>query len=336
MNSQRPLRILIVEDDPDETNLLLYGLTREGFQITAVESGRAGLERLKIERFDVIVSDLNLAGGMRGDEFLRHVRQVNPHMAFVMLTGEKDVPTAVQAMQDGADEYLLKPSTIAGVADSVVAARRKSERRTEQQRRARLAEHGKFMGQFTTIRTLVNTLETKDMYTRDHSKKVTLCTMIMARAMGMDRPRMRELKIGALLHDIGKIAVPLTILHKEGALNAEEWELIKKHTTDGAHIVAPLAKYLPEVQRIVRHEHERWDGTGYPDGISGLDIPLGSRLIMLADTYDAVCSNRSYRKAQTPEVALEIVRQGSGTQFDPQLVPVFESTYRLFPKPILA
>ena len=334
MNSQRPLRILIVEDDPDQTNLLLYGLTREGFQVAAAENARAALERLKIERCDVIVSDLNLTGGMRGDEFLRHARQQYPNVAFVMLTGEKDVPTAVQAMQDGADEYLLKPSTIAAVADSVVAAQRKSNRRQDQQRRARLAEHGEFMGHFTTIRTLVNTLETKDVYTRDHSKKVALCTMIMARSMGMDRPRMRELRIGALLHDIGKIGVPLTILHKEGSLNADEWEVIKKHTTDGAHIVAPLAKFMPEVQRIVRHEHERWDGKGYPDGIAGLDIPLGSRLIMLADTYDAVCSNRSYRKAQTPEAVLDIVRKGAGSQFDPQLVPIFEATYRLFPKPV--
>jgi putative nucleotidyltransferase with HDIG domain len=331
----RPLRILIVEDDLDMAIHLRHNLNREGFQGTVTENARAGLERLKIERIDVIVSDLNLAGGMRGDEFLRHVRQSHPHVAFVMLTGEKDVPTAVQAMQDGAEEYLLKPSSIDTIADAVVSAHRKSERRREQLKRSRLAEHGAFMGQFTTIRTLVNTLETKDIYTRDHSKKVALCTMIMARAMGMDRPRMRELRIGALLHDIGKIGVPLTILHKEGSLSQDEWEVIKKHTTDGAHIVAPLAKYLPEVQRIVRHEHERWDGKGYPDGIGELDIPLGSRLIMLADTYDAVCSNRSYRKAQAPEVVLEIVREGAGSQFDPSLVPVFESTYHLFPKPCL-
>jgi len=335
VNSQRPLRILIVEDDPDETNLFLYGLTREGFHVSAVDNARSALDRMKLERFDAVLSDLNLRGGMRGDEFLRTVRRTHPHVAFVMLTGEKDVPTAVQAMQDGADEYLLKPSGVAAVADAVVAARRKSDRRFEKERRARLAEHGDFMTQFTTIRTLVNTLETKDVYTRDHSKKVALCTMIMARAMGMDRPRMRELRIGALLHDIGKIGVPLTILHKEGSLTSAEWEVIKKHTTDGAHIVTPLAKYLPEVQRIVRHEHERWDGKGYPDGIGGLDIPLGSRLIMIADTYDAVCSNRSYRKAQTPEAVLQIVREGAGAQFDPQLVPVFEATYHLFPKPCL-
>ncbi len=335
MNLQRPLRILIVEDDPDETNLLLYGLTREGFQVVAAENARAGLERLKLERFEVIVSDLHLAGGMRGDEFLRTVRRQQPHVAFVMLTGEKDVPTAVQAMQDGADEYLLKPCSIAGVADKVVAALRKRLRGEREQRRSRLADHAHFMAQFSAIRVLVNSLETKDLYTRNHSKKVTHCTMIMARELGMDRPRMRELRVGALLHDIGKIGVPLSVLHKEGALNDAEWEVIKKHTTDGAHIVSPLAKHLPEVQSIVRHEHERWDGKGYPDGISGLEIPLGSRLIMIADTYDAICSDRSYRKAQSPEVAREAICAGAGTQFDPNLVPVFERTYHLFPKPQL-
>jgi len=334
VNTNRPPRILVVEDDPDETSLLLYGLAREGFQVAAVENATAALERLKLERNEVILSDLNLPG-MRGDEFLRTVRRKYPHVAFVMLTGEKDVPTAVQAMQDGADEYLLKPCSISAVADKVVAALRKRERGVIEQNRARLTEHAQFMVKFSAIRVLVNSLETKDMYTRDHSKKVALCTMIMAREMGMDRPRMRELRVGALLHDIGKIGVPLTVLHKEGALNADEWEIIKKHTTDGAHIVSPLVKYVPEVQRIVRHEHERWDGKGYPDGIGGLDIPLGSRMIMIADTYDAICSNRSYRKAQSPETALRVIREGVGTQFDPNLVPVFERTYHLFPKPIL-
>ena len=334
MQTHSSPRVLVVEDDPDELRLLLHGLAGEGFYVVGVENARAALQRVKMERFEVVVSDLNLPG-MRGDEFLRTLRREQPGAAFVMLTGERDVPTAVQAMQDGADEYLVKPSTISSISDAVVAARRKSERRIERARRERRAEHGEFLARFTTIRTLVNALETKDVYTRDHSRKVTLCTMIMARAMGWRRPQMRELRIGALLHDIGKVGVPLTVLHKDGPLDDKEWEIIKKHTTDGAHIVAPLAKYLPEVQRIVRHEHERWDGKGYPDGLRGTDIPIGSRLIMLADTYDAVCSNRSYRRAQSPEAARAIVRAGAGTQFDPELVPVFESTYHLFPKPVL-
>jgi HD-GYP domain-containing protein (c-di-GMP phosphodiesterase class II) len=101
----------------------------------------------------------------------------------------------------------------------------------------------------------------------------------------------------------------------------------------GARIVEPLARKYPEIQRIVRHEHERWDGKGYPDGISGNDIPLGSRLIMIADTYDAICSTRPYRKALPKEAALEVIREGAGTQFDPNLVPVFEATYQEFPHP---
>lgn len=335
MRQSRTPRILIVEDDPDEGTILLYGLTKEGFQATLVESARAALERMKLERFDLVVSDLNLQGGMRGDEFLRTVRREQPEIAFVMLTGEKDVPTAVQAMQDGADEYLIKPCSIRSLADKAAAALRQRDRRGEQERRDRMAQHAGFMAQFSAIRVLVHSLETKDLYTRNHSKKVTHCTMIMARAMRMDRPAMRELRVGALLHDIGKIGVPLTILHKEGALNDAEWETIKKHTTDGEHIVNPLARYLPAVPEIVRHEHERWDGKGYPDGISGRDIPLGSRLIMIADTYDAICSDRSYRKAQSPERAREVIAAGAGTQFDPNLVPVFEKTYHLFPKPVL-
>ena len=109
-------------------------------------------------------------------------------------------------------------------------------------------------------------------------------------------------------------------------------EIVKQHPLHSARIVEPLARAMPEVQRIVRHEHERWDGKGYPDGIAGTDIPLGSRLIMIADTYDAICSRRAYRDAQGPEIAVKVMREGAGTQFDPGLVPVFEETYLEFPE----
>ena len=155
--------------------------------------------------------------------------------------------------------------------------------------------------------------------------------MMARKVPGISKQQLREIRIGALLHDIGKIGIPLEILHKQGKLNDEEWQKIKLHTIYGAKILEPLSKNYPEVQRIVRHEHERWDGKGYPDGLAENDIPLGSRLIMIADTYDAICSNRPYRKALSSEEALEIIQKGAGTQFDPNLLPIFESTYKDFP-----
>ena len=333
MISARPTRVLVVEDDPDQSKLLLHGLAREGYAVSAVECARTALYRLTLEPFDAILCDLNLPGGMRGDEFLRHVRSLSSTMAFVMLTGERDLVTAVESVKDGADDYIPKPCPPSRVAARLASALHQRRMRREEEQRVRRAAHAEFLGHYHAVRALVNSLEAKDPYTRDHSRKVAACTMVMTREMGLDPRAMRVIRVGALLHDIGKIGVPLTVLHKEGPLDDAEWEIVKKHTTDGAHIVAPLARLMPEVQPIVRHEHERWDGKGYPDGIAGTDIPLGSRLIMFADTYDAVCSDRPYRKARSRAEALEIVREGAGTQFDPNLVSVFERSIDRFPYP---
>ncbi|MGB0684987.1 MAG: HD-GYP domain-containing protein [Planctomycetota bacterium] len=325
--------ILLVEDDPEQRRLLERGLTRLGHRVAAVRDARGALARLTLEPFDVVISDLNLPG-MRGDELLRTIRPLNQRIPFVMLTGENDVPTAVQAVRDGADDYLMKPATASRVQESIFVAINHRHDELEREHKMKNAEFHELRAFLSGIRSLVISLEAKDEYTKNHSKKVAQIALMMARALpGMTHRQLREIRVGAWLHDIGKIAIPLTILHKDGPLEPDEWEVVKQHTVQGARIVEPLARKYPEIQRIVRHEHERWDGKGYPDGISGNDIPLGSRLIMIADTYDAICSTRPYRKALPKEAALEVIREGAGTQFDPNLVPVFEATYQEFPHP---
>ena len=323
--------VLVVEDDPDQSALLERGLGQRGFRVTSVRDARSALHRLTLERFDAVVSDLGLPG-MRGDELLRLIRNVDKLLPFIMLTGENDVTTAVKSVREGADEYLMKPASVASVIQHILSAMDRRMQSNDAERRLRDADLAELKAFLTGVQALVNSLETKDQYTRDHSKKVAQIALMMAKEIpGMNNDQLREIRIGAWLHDIGKIGIPLTILHKDGPLDAAEWEEVKKHTIYGARILEPLSKHYPEVQRIVRHEHERWDGKGYPDGISGADIPLGSRLIMIADTYDAICSTRPYRAAMTREDALKVIQEGSGTQFDPSLVPVFEKTYREFP-----
>lgn len=323
--------VLLVEDDPEQRRLLEVGLDRHGHRVAAVRDARGAIARLTLESFDVVVSDLGLPG-MRGDELLRHIRQINQAQPFVMLTGESDVATAVQAVRDGADEYLTKPATVNRVRESILTAINHRSEINQNERVVKYAHFGELRGFLTGVRSLVNSLEAKDQYTKNHSKKVAQIALMMARSLpGISHRQIREIRIGAWLHDIGKIAIPLTILHKDGPLDPEEWDVVKQHTVQGAKIVEPLAKKYPEIQRIVRHEHERWDGRGYPDGIKGNDIPLGSRLIMIADTYDAICSTRPYRKALPKAAALDVIRKGAGTQFDPNLVPIFEETYESFP-----
>lgn len=173
-----------------------------------------------------------------------------------------------------------------------------------------------------TIQALVHALEARDQYTADHSDAVAEWALDCGRRLGMDDADLRDLELGSILHDIGKVAVPDDILNKPGRLTAEEFEVMKSHTIIGERILQPIG-FLERVAPIVRHEHERWDGRGYPDGISGEDIPLASRIIFVCDAYHAITSDRPYRKGQTHAFARRIVTENAGSQFDPAVVAVF-------------
>ncbi len=173
-----------------------------------------------------------------------------------------------------------------------------------------------------TIQALVHALEARDQYTADHSDVVAEWAMETGRRLGMDEDALRELELGAILHDIGKVAIPDDILNKPGRLTDEEFEVMKSHTIVGERILKPIG-FLVNVAPIVRHEHERWDGRGYPDGISGEQIPIASRIIFVCDAYHAITSDRPYRQGQPHAFARKILTENAGTQFDPAVVSVF-------------
>ncbi len=174
----------------------------------------------------------------------------------------------------------------------------------------------------STVHALEVAMQTSDRYTHDHSHDVAALAVETGRRLGMDRADLRELELGALLHDIGKIGIPTQILQKPGALTEHEFEVMKTHTILGEQIIAPIG-FLAGVRPIVRHEHERWDGRGYPDGLEGEDIPLGSRIILVCDAYHAMTSDRPYRQARPTEEARQQLVDCAGTQFDPAVVSVF-------------
>ncbi|MCW2961664.1 MAG: diguanylate cyclase with sensor [Thermoleophilia bacterium] len=173
-----------------------------------------------------------------------------------------------------------------------------------------------------TIQALVHALEARDEYTADHSDVVAEWSLETGRRLGMDDAALRDLELGAILHDIGKVAIPDAILNKAGRLTEEEFEVMKSHTIVGERILKPIG-FLVNVAPIVRHEHERWDGRGYPDGVAGEDIPLASRIIFVCDAYHAITSDRPYRAGQTHTFARRIITENAGTQFDPAVVSVF-------------
>lgn len=175
-----------------------------------------------------------------------------------------------------------------------------------------------------TVRALCNAVEARDAYTAEHASRVAAYGIEIALALGLARPVAPEIEFGFLLHDIGKVAVPDAILYKPGALTAQERELMTRHPAVGAEIVSGI-EFLQEAAKVVRSHHERWDGTGYPDGLTGEEIPIAARVFAVADVFDALTTDRPYREAFTFREAREMILAGSGTQFDARVVKAFDS-----------
>jgi putative nucleotidyltransferase with HDIG domain len=185
-----------------------------------------------------------------------------------------------------------------------------------------------------TVTSLAYAVDAKDQYTQGHSQKVSAYAALLAEAVGMSESEVEEIRLGAVLHDVGKVGIPESILNKSGPLNPDEWETMKTHVTYGAKILEPLTA-LARIRQMVLHHHEFFDGSGYPSAVSGDNIPIGARIITIADSYDTITSDRSYKKGRTAVEALAELERCANTQFDPQLVEAFVRAMRQLPNPII-
>ncbi len=181
-----------------------------------------------------------------------------------------------------------------------------------------------------TVTSLALAIDAKDHYTQGHSQKVSAYAVMIAKTLGMSEAEVEEIRLAGLLHDIGKVGIPETILNKSGPLDASEWETMKTHTELGAKILEPL-KAMNRIRHMVRHHHEFFDGTGYPDRLPGKHIPYGARVIAIADAYDTITSERTYKKARTSEDAFAELERCAANQFDPEIVQVFIEAMRRAP-----
>jgi putative two-component system response regulator len=330
MIEQTATRILVVDDEPSICHLVSRLLEKQGYACSICESAFEAIEKINSGAFELVVSDIMMPG-MSGIELLAEIKKTHPDIAFIMLTGVDDHETAVHTLDLGAFGYVIKPFEANELIINVVNSLRRRELEMERNRyedqlerevRARTAEIRATQEQITL--RLVTASGYRDEETGAHIRRMGEYTAILAQAIGLDAETVEEMRLAAPMHDIGKIGVSDTILKKPGKLTAAEFTLIKEHTTIGALILEGSQIALLNLARdIALHHHEKWDGSGYPLGLNGEDIPLCARIVAVCDVYDALVSDRIYRPALPEDKALAIMKEGRGTHFDPRILDVF-------------
>ena len=321
------LSILIVEDDALIRSSVAEHLRDKGVTVDEAVDGVHGLELLSIGKYDLVLTDIMMPR-MDGIEMLRLLRARLPDQPVMIMTSSPEVTHSVEAMRLGAADYVLKPLDMDDLETRIALSYMKLEtRKRDKAQQFQLIE--KVMEQekrlennfLDAVRSLIHAIEARDRYTKGHSLRVTKLADTMLRTLGVESDLMSDVVLASQLHDTGKLGISDAILNKPDKLTEDEYDIMKTHPEVGMYILKPI---LPESSlNTILHHHERWDGAGYPGRLSGEQIPMGARIIALADTFDAMVTDRTYRRALSVEEAVKEIDRVSGTQFDPDLVPPF-------------
>lgn len=304
-------KILVVDDDPAIRNLLVRILQRDGYTPITANNGVEALECVARDAPDLILLDVTMPL-LDGFAVCQHLKdnEATALIPVTMLTGLDDREHRQRGLEVGTDDFLTKPFD-----QSLLRARIRSQLRVK-----RLTDQLERTEQ--VIFMLALAVEAKDAYTEGHLRRLASYSEQLAIAADIPAEQLKAIRFGGLLHDIGKISIDDAILRKPSSLTTEEYEQIKQHPEYGARIVQPM-RFASEVAPIIRHHHERWDGTGYPAGLSGEGIPIGARIVAIADAYDAMMTDRPYRRALGLDEALRRLRAGTGKEWDPTLLALF-------------
>ncbi len=327
--------ILVVDDEDFIREIICRKLNGSGFQCDSAPSAEDALARIAQNNYDCVLSDIHMPG-MSGVDLLRQIKLQNQDLAVILVTGAPDIDAALEAMRLGAYDHLSKPLNLAALEMSVDRALEKKrlveenreyqrnlesmvEERTKQLSAANEDLRRLFTG---SIKALAQALEAKDEYTQGHSARVAEESVSIARYLSLSDTEIQRIWLAGYLHDIGKIGIKEAVLNKPGKLDEEEWDLIQQHPVVAGRILGPIPE-LSDIIDIIVHHHERYDGSGYPDGLEGNSIPLGARILAVADTYDALTSRRPYRDSLTLEEAHRILEEAAGTYLDPVIARAF-------------
>jgi len=334
MPTTMPPRILIVDDEREITEILA-DLLSEDHECLKAGSAEQALDCLRAGEFELVISDITMPG-MSGLDMIPHVKKLSPDTVVVMISGMQTVESAIGALRLGAFDYLMKPFDLRQVEavvkralehhELVVAKRRYVnhleelvEQRTVELDRALNSLEGAYR---STLKALTAALETRDSETHGHSERVVSYSLRLGREYGLNSQDMKALEFGALLHDIGKIGVPDSILRKPAKLTEEEWVRMREHPLHGQQILRGI-EFLQGAARVVAQHHEQWDGSGYPFGLRAEDIDVCARIFAVADAFDAITSDRVYRRGKSYEAAAQELDDWAGRQFDPKVVEAF-------------
>lgn len=356
-----PATILVVDDErgPRESlRMILEPLHR----VVQASSGAEALEVLRSQSVDLVTLDLNMPG-MRGEELMRTLRTDHPQAEVIVITGCGSVESAAAGVRLGICDYLQKPFDVVAVGAAVGRALSRRTARLHlmhfledlgdvlgrerdahaliadvqrsQRLRGRLCElfeaaRAESPGQGADgaprtaefLEVLAETIESKDRYIRGHARRVAFYATLLAERIQLSASERAQLRLAAFLHDLGKVGIPSDVLERVDGLSPAERDAVQQHPSIGARLLGPL-DMAPAVELAVRHHHEWWDGTGYPDGLAGEDIPLGARVIAVADAYDAMMTHRPYRPSLGSKLAAAELRRFAGVQFDPELSKEF-------------
>jgi putative two-component system response regulator len=327
-NSTSMRETLLIVDDEDVIRKVLHlKLSREGYTCQEANNAEQAVHVLETIPIALLVLDIKMPG-KSGIELLPEIKAHYPDTAVIMATAVNDIDVAIQCLKQGADDYICKPFNLEEVSLAVQRALEKRRLQLE------LREYQQFLEEkveeqmigarrlfLGAIEALVSALEAKDKYTGGHSRRVTEIALAVGKELGLSAQDVENLRWGSLLHDVGKIAVHEVIQNKPGSLTREEYEHIMTHPQIGAHIVRPVVN--GKITEIIEHHHDHYDGTGLHQVVARSDIPLGARVIAVADAFDAMTSDRPYRAAMSVAEAVEEIKRCADIQFDPVIVAAF-------------
>src|SRR5215213_1633060 len=327
-------RILIVDDEIEITEILADLLSEE-YECTRAGSAEQALSRLQESEFQLVISDITMPG-MSGLDMIPHVKEISPDTVVVMISGMQTVESAIDALRLGAFDYLMKPFDLRQVEAVVkralehhdlVVSKQRYENHLEELVEQRTAELDRALNSLeaayrSTLKALTAALETRDSETHGHSERVVSYSLRLGHEYGLSSEKMKWLEFGSLLHDIGKIGVPDSILRKPAKLTEEEWVRMRELPLHGQQILRGI-EFLQGASRVVAQHHEQWDGSGYPVGLRSEDIDICARIFSVADAFDAITSDRVYRRGKPYEAAAQELDDWAGRQFDPKVVEAF-------------